>query len=272
MELARAVRGSGGEILHGIVDSLWVRSPPGKEPAPWARELGERQGLPLSYEGRYRWIVFLPHHGHGLGVPQRYYGVYEGGEMKLRGIELRRSDACPFVKEVQREVLALLAEAPGARAFREAIPRALALGARHARALREGTAPRRELLLPRRAGHDLEAYAVFSETVSALRQLKRLGVPRGAGETVRYLLKDRYARDWERRVVVEERLRGDEAYDVEAYGDLLARSFETLFLPFGYSVEQVREAWGWPTPRPPKRSPPRSPERLKQRRLPDLPG
>ena len=272
VELARAVRTSGGEILHGIVDSLWVRSPPGKEPAPWARELGERQGLPLSYEGRYRWIVFLPHHGHGLGVPQRYYGVYEGGEMKLRGIELRRSDACPFVKEVQREVLALLAEAPGTRAFQEAVPRALALGARHARALREGSVPPRELLLPRRAGHDLEEYAVFSETVSALRQLKRLGAPRGAGEAVRYLLQDRHARDWERRVVVEERLRGDEAYDREAYGDLLARSFETLFLPFGYTLGKVREAWGWPSPRPPKRSPPHSPERLEQRRLPGLLG
>ncbi|EQD29303.1 DNA polymerase 2 (DNA polymerase II), partial [mine drainage metagenome] len=85
VELARAVREAGGEILHGIVDSLWVVPPPGKEPGPWARELGERQGLPLNYEGRYRWIVFLPHHGHGLGVPQRYYGVYENGEMKLRG-------------------------------------------------------------------------------------------------------------------------------------------------------------------------------------------
>ncbi len=272
VELVRTVREAGGEILHGIVDSLWVRSPPGKEPGPWARELGERQGLPLNYEGRYRWIVFLPHHGHGLGVPQRYYGVYENGEMKLRGVEMRRSDACAFVKEVQREVLALLAEAPGARAFEQAIPRALALGARHARTLREGTVPRRELLLPRRPGHDLGEYAAFSETVSALRQLKHLGIPRGAGETVRYLLRDRHARDWERRVVVEERLRGDEPYDVEAYGDLLARSFETLFLPFGYSLKKVREAWDWPAPRSPGRLPPRSPERLEQRRLADVLG
>jgi len=272
VELARDVRASGGEILHGIVDSLWVRSPPGREPGPWARELGARQGLPLSYEGRYRWVVFLPHHGHGLGVPQRYYGVYEDGEMKLRGVELRRSDACAFVKEVQRQVLALLAEAPGARAFERAIPRALALGARHAKTLREGAVPPRQLLLLRSPGRDLGEYAVFSETVSALRQLKRLGIPRGAGETVRYLLRDRRARDWERRVVVEERLQGDEPYDVEAYGDLLARSFETLFLPFGYTWRKVREAWGWPAARPAGGPRPRSPERLEQRRLVEAPG
>ncbi len=267
VELARRMREDGGEILHGIVDSLWVRAPPGREPGAWAAEMGGALGLPLSYEGRYRWIVFLPNHASGLGVPQRYYGCYDTGELKVRGIEVRRGDICPFVQRVQEGVLALLSEATDARGFRERIPAALAQGGREAERLRAGAVTPSELLLTRRTSHDLPEYTVFSETVAALRQLRQMGIERGAGEEVRYVVRDRLARDWERRVTVEEGLRGDEGYDPEAYGDLLARSFETLFLPFGYTLERVREAWGWPRPEPPRKVPPRSAERPEQRRL-----
>ncbi|MGI0052936.1 MAG: DNA polymerase domain-containing protein, partial [Thermoplasmata archaeon] len=269
VEVAEEVRRRGWSVLHGIVDSLWLRPPTGgADPEALAREISGATGLPLGYEGRYRWIVFLPHHEHGFGVPQRYYGAYESGELKVRGLEVRRGDACAFVRGVQQEVLTLLAEAPDADGFRARIPEALERGRAAARRLVGGTVPREELIVTRRASRSPEEYRVFSDGVAAMRQLRAHGIDRGQGEEVGYVITDRRARDWRRKVVAAELIRGDEAYDAEAYVELLARSFETLFRPFGGTVDRILRRWGisptGPGYRPTERA---SAQRPGQRRL-----
>jgi DNA polymerase elongation subunit (family B) len=245
VELTRIAREGGWEVVHGIVDSLWLRPPKGGDPEAFARRVTERTGLPLGYEGRYRWIVFLPNREHGLGVAQRYYGRYAHGEFKLRGIEMRRGDACTFVQHVQGEALDLLGEAEDAAGFRARIPAALELGQQKAQKLSEGNWPREELLLTHRIAQPLEAYRVYSDGVAALRRLKEAGVVREAGEDLSYLIRDHGARDYRARAVPAELLEGDEPYDVAAYVELLARSFETLFLPFGWDLDRILTLWGW---------------------------
>ncbi|HEV2428876.1 MAG TPA: DNA polymerase domain-containing protein, partial [Thermoplasmata archaeon] len=243
-QLAERAAATGWKVLHGIVDSLWMKAPPGADPEAFAREVTESRGLPLAYEGRYRWIVFLPNHGHGFGVPQRYYGYYEHGEFKVRGIEVRRGDACAFVQRVQQEALDALAPVEGAAGFLEAIPGVLELGRRRAEELLGGTVPVGDLVLARRASKALADYRVFSDGVAALRRLASEGVERAPGEEVAYVITDGATRDWRRKVVPRELLQGDEAYDGRAYAEILARSFETLFLPFGYTLERVLDRWG----------------------------
>lgn len=245
VQLTEIAREGGWEVVHGIVDSLWLRPPKGGDPEAFARRVTERTGLPLGYEGRYRWIVFLPNREHGLGVAQRYYGRYTGGEFKLRGIETRRGDAPPFVQHIQEEALDVLGEAEDASGFRARIPAALEVGRKHAEKLAEGNWPREELLLTHRIAQALEAYRVYSDGVAALRRLKEAGIVREAGEDVSYLIRDHRARDYRARAVPAELLAGDEPYDVDAYVELLARSFETLFLPFGYDLPKILELWGW---------------------------
>lgn len=270
VDLTERARAGGWGVVHGIVDSLWVTPPEGGDPEAWAAAMSRATHLPLGYEGRYAWVVFLPDTAYGLGVSQRYYGYYTHGEFKVRGIELRRADTCGFVKKVQEEALALLAEARNGHEFREVIPRALELGRGNVRLLQHGGWPREELLLTHRITRDLHQYQVFNETLSALRQLKAQGIARGPGEEVAYLIGDRSAHDWRRRATPRELLRGDEPYDVAAYTELLARSFETLFLPFGWTRARILEGWG--VPRPAARSSRirhRSPERQGQRTLED---
>ena len=245
LELTRLAREGGWEVVHGIVDSLWLRPPKGGDPSAFARDITERLGLPLGYEGRYRWIVFLPDREHGLGVSQRYYGRYEHGEFKLRGIETRRGDMPTFVQKVQEEALDLLGEAEDGPGFLERVPAALEVGRRYAEALAVGDVPREELLLTHRITHRLEEYRVYSDGVAALRRLKEEGLVREPGEEVSYLIRDQRSRDYRERAVPAELLTGHERYDVRAYVELLARSFETLFLPFGYDVDRVLASWGW---------------------------
>jgi DNA polymerase-2 len=66
----------------------------------------------MSLEGIYRWIVFLPSkEKESRPVPARYYGVFTDGRMKVRGLACRRSDTPEFVRELQLEMLAVLAKA-----------------------------------------------------------------------------------------------------------------------------------------------------------------
>ncbi len=220
--------------------------------------MSDRYGLPLGYEGRYRWIVFLPATTHGLGVPNRYYGLYEHGEFKLRGIGARRDDTSVFVRRFEGEVLDLFRAARDAEGVRARLPRALARADLFAERLRAGAWPVDELLIAHRIGQPPEAFVTFTDSVAALRQLAEAGVRRGAGETVRYVVLDRSSRSFRERVRIAETLVGDERYDRNAYLELLARSAETLLAPLGVDREELLARWG--APARPARQRYRSPE------------
>lgn len=72
----------GFRVVHGIVDSLWLkkRDATTEEYQELCREIGEETKISLSFEGHYKWIVFLPSKMHpNVGVLNRYYGVMESG-------------------------------------------------------------------------------------------------------------------------------------------------------------------------------------------------
>ncbi len=260
---------AGYRTVHGIVDSLWLRpSPPDGtvDPEGFARAMSERLDVPLGYEGRYRWIVFLPAVTHGLGVPNRYYGLYASGAFKLRGIGGRRHDTPGVLRRLEAEVLELFRRADGAAGVRALLPRALARTDLVAARLREGGWPLEELVIAHRIGQPPGAFVTFTDSLAAVRQLAEAGVARGAGETVRYVLLDRASRSFRHRVRPAELLRGDERYDPGAYLELLAREAETLLAPFGVERAALLARWGAPARA--ERDPYRSPERTEQRPLP----
>ncbi len=267
-DLVPAAERAGYRVVHGIVDSLWLAPtdpthPP--DPEGFARSVSARTGLPLGYEGRYRWIVFLPAVTHGLGVPNRYYGVYESGEFKLRGIGGRRHDTTGLVRRFEGEMLNLFGPAGGPDAFRALLPVALRRADDFAAQVRAGTWPVDELVITHRLGQASDAFVTFTDSVAALRQLEREGVRREAGQTVRYVILDRTSRSYRDRVRPEELLDGHEGYDPDAYLELLARDAETLLGPFGIVRDDLLARWGYGGPV--ARGPYRSPEQVVQSAL-----
>jgi len=264
--LIRDAEEAGYRVVHGIVDSLWLRPlDPERAPDPeaFARRASARFDLPLGYEGRYRWIVFLPAVTHGLGVPNRYYGLYEHGGFKLRGIGGRRHDTPKLLRRFELELLELWRAARDAEEVRALVPRALKRADLFAERLARGSWPVDELLIAHRIGQAPEAFVTFTDSVAALRQLAAAGGPRSAGETVRFVILDRGSRSWRQRVRAAELLDGDERYDVGAYLELLAREAETLLAPFGVRREELLARWG--ADARPERGPYRSPEHRAQR-------
>lgn len=121
----------GFTVLHMYVDSLFVwREGTAQEEdfTPLLLAIERQTGIPVTLEGVYRWLVFLPAKRHPrIPVPNRYFGAFKDGRLKVRGLALRRHDTPRFVAETQRHLLNLLAQSENpeeqveaARAFTKA--------------------------------------------------------------------------------------------------------------------------------------------------------
>ncbi|MGH9724128.1 MAG: DNA polymerase domain-containing protein, partial [Candidatus Acidiferrales bacterium] len=90
----------GFELLHALVDSLYVRKKRAthEDYELLTREIEEQTKLPIAIEAIYRYVVFLPSKQcRDVPVPNRFFAVRTDGELKVRGLELRRHDTPPIV-------------------------------------------------------------------------------------------------------------------------------------------------------------------------------
>jgi DNA polymerase elongation subunit (family B) len=197
----------------------------------------------------YKWIVFLPHRSNGVGVLNRYYGMFEDGKFKLRGIELRKHDTTELVKDMQNELLANFSKAGDSQQFIELIPPALDIVNGYVDTVRSQTVPLNKLLMTKRISQGLGAYRQFNDSVAALMQLDDEGFDVNPGEAVRFLICDCKSKDPRKRVKVGSFISGDEEYDVDAYVELLLRGAEGMLLPFGYTKEKLSEFFNAKSPR-----------------------
>ena len=99
---------AGYQVVHAIVDSLYLQQDGigEEEVRSFCLDLEITTGIPLSFEGIFKWVVFLPSvvDPH-RALPSTYYGVFRNGEIKARGIEVRRRGSPALVKAFQQNVL-----------------------------------------------------------------------------------------------------------------------------------------------------------------------
>ena len=68
-----------------------------------------------------------------------------------------------------------------------------------------------------------------------------MGVEISAGQTVQYLIADAKNKHAHSRVVAAQHVNSKTRYDVKKYLELLFSSAENVLLPFGYSVQKIRD-------------------------------
>ena len=174
----------GFEVIHGIVDSLWLKKPDAslEDYENLCEAITEQTGISISFEGRYKWIVFLPSKMHPrVGVLNRYYGVMEDGKIKVRGLEIRRRDTPRFVFGAQTEMIDTLATANNTAELRKQIPLALDVVRRYRQKLIEGEVPVEDLIITKRMSRKPERYRQHVSQVIAAEQLIKEGAEVHAG-------------------------------------------------------------------------------------------
>ncbi len=242
---------AGYEMLHALTDALWVRKP-GATPEDFerlAQAISERARIPIALDGLYRWIAFLPsRRNEQVSVPNRYFGLFESGELKIRGIELRRSDAPLFIKQFQAQALEHWSACRSAAECRAQVPEILKDLEAWLSELWNGRIELEQLALPLRISRDPLEYRVASITAIVSQELVARGVALSPGERIHCIITDADAKLPSDRAKALARFDGANTYDREKYEEFLLKAAESLLIHFGWNFEKLKKRFSKATP------------------------
>jgi len=228
-------------VLHGIIDSLWVKpfSKNPQNPANLSRTISKNTGIKMDVEGHYKWIVFLPSKQFNVGALTRYYGIFDNDELKIRGIELRQRNCPLFLKNMQKEILEVFSKANNSEEFLNLIPSAVKVIKEYGKKIIQGDFNKKDLILSTCVSKGITDYKVNNVVKSALIQLRDVGVEPQAGQSVRYIVCNEASRNYKNRVCIAELLDEDKEVDVNYYLRHIAKCGESILTPFDYSLEKL---------------------------------
>ena len=178
-------------VLHILVDSLFAQPAQYRGKSQFESLLdaiSERTSIPISMDGVFRWVAFPPSRmDRRNSVPNRYFGVFQDGSIKVRGIEYRRRDTPPFIKETQMEVLRILAKAETLGETRTKLPEAFDYRDERRAQIAANRAPVEELVLSHKLSRALEDYKVRTPAFVAAQELLAHGKAPQPGETIQFV-------------------------------------------------------------------------------------
>ncbi|MEP0807250.1 MAG: hypothetical protein HRF47_17345 [Chloroflexota bacterium] len=181
----------GFAILHMYIDCLFVRQEGFHRPAdfmPLMNAIEEKTGIPIALEGVFKWIAFLSSKRDArVPIPNQYFGAFQNGTLKYRGIELRRKDTTLWVRKIQLAALEILAGADSPEELVDYIPDVLELVERARRDLRAGRVPLEELIVRQKLSRVLDGYKSPSPAARAAMQLRARGREIAPGQSVQFL-------------------------------------------------------------------------------------
>jgi DNA polymerase II len=232
LQAKEAAEEMGFNVLHMYVDGIWIN----KEGCKTVKDfdalllsIHERTGLPLALDGIFRWIAFLPSKQDArISVANRYFGIFQDGSTKERGIELRRQDTPLFVARVQRQLLNILSQAEDGQDLPFYLPEIRALIDERLDALRRGQIPLEELIIRQRLSRELDEYHMPSPAARTAAQLKEIGRNLRPGQSVRllHLRGEPNVRAWDLPTTPD-----PAEIDLAHYRKLLLEAVETILGP-----------------------------------------
>jgi DNA polymerase elongation subunit (family B) len=240
LQTVRIAESQGFKILHAIVDSIWVqkKNVVNNDYKSLKTEIENKTGFPISFEGIYKWIVFVPSKSNTiLPVSNRYFGVFEDGTVKMRGIEARRHDTAEFFSNVQQGILNIMSEANSIKEVRDLMPKVRKFFQMHLELLRYKKVPINDLVLTKRISKDVDEYKNRNTVeLDSLLQLKHAGKSLKSGQILKYVLTDYYRKNSRKRSVPVELINSKTVYDAKRYSELLVETCNSVTEPFGLKL------------------------------------
>jgi DNA polymerase-2 len=181
----------GFTVLHMYVDCLFVQQGGFERPAdftPLMEAIADKTEIPIAMEGVFKWVAFLSSKRDArVPVPNQYFGAYQDGSIKYRGIELRRRDTTLWVRKIQLAVLEILAQADTPQELADCVPDVLAVVERARHDLKAGRVPQEELIVRQKLSRVLEGYKSPSPAARAALQLQACGRQVASGQVIEFL-------------------------------------------------------------------------------------
>lgn len=212
----------GFEVIHGIVDSLWLSG--GTDIENVLSEIRARTKIDIVLEGHYRWIVFFPSES-GIGAVNRYAGLRRDGTYKFRGIELRRNDVPGICKKFQLEALDILNSCRNSRDIALKEGEIIDLEKRYIKDLWKALPE--DLQLNVSASKHLPDYRVNNLQKRTLEEFDSAGIELQPGQAAKVIVTS-----WKGRMLSINP--DDRRFDREYYRKLLTRSFRIFDFIFSF--------------------------------------
>lgn len=235
-------RARGFELVHGIVDSIWLNKPGAttNDYAELCKVLNRIPNIQTSFEGQYKWIVFLNSKTNPESqVLNRYYGVFEDEKLKFRGIDLRRHDTPEIVRNCQSEIFGTFTKAENTCELKSLVPQALDIVGKYASALESGTVPIDQLVITRSLSKKPAEYSHRVPQAVAAKQLKSAGGSVHEGQQVSYVLTTDPSNRKVTTATAPSLVDESTVYDSQRYVDLLFSSAANLLQPLGFDRKSI---------------------------------
>ena len=236
-----AAEDAGFEVLHIYVDSLFasVGRHSKAECNHLLDEIKNRTGLKVDLEGILHWIAFLPSkQNEALPVPNCYYGVFESGELKCRGIMARRGDTPLYISDVQMLAIKRMAKKHDLNELRQLIPDLVEFFKSHYRKIANGEVPLEKLVISQTLSRDIEDFRVISPAGAAAQQLQKEGKVIRAGQNVEFLRVNGVPHSLSWHLVRDE---SAVEIDVDWYMEQLIRAADEVLSPLGVPREVLSD-------------------------------
>ncbi len=204
------------EVLHGIVDCLWVVGGP---VADFKLAVEKETGI-LTEVDSYDWIVFLPM-ADGSGAYNRYFGRIDTGKVKIRGVMARKGDTAEYVRRMQQELFDCLGEARSLQDLARLEYKARGIYKSYVKGLQDAEV--RDLAIHRRVSR--LNYSHRCAEASAVKAHLKRGISLAPGMEIGYVVKD--AGRWD--VEVE---RMAKEFDAGYYRKLLEKAWSEVAFVF----------------------------------------
>lgn len=232
----------GFEVLHMYVDALWIKKKGCSKQEHFTdviTKINLHTGLTINLDGIYRWVAFLPSKTDArIPIANRYFGVFQSGEIKVRGVEARRRDTPIWIAAVQKEMIALLGQARTRAELSDCIQKAFCFYYSSLEKLEKNQVPVDQLVINGKVSYTLEAYKASTASVRAARQMEAAGMPIKPGMRIRFVYRkgepDVFAWDLGKPIDPSE-------VNKPKYVELLAKAGSAVLAPFGISEALFRE-------------------------------
>jgi len=244
MHAAEIAEENGCKIIHGIVDSMWLQDTKGRSSEDFeevtkkiAEDITVQTSIHMSWDGKFDVILFLPSRAEpNVPALSHYWGIKSDGDIKVRGIEVRRRDIPKIIKDAQYAFIDIFKGVKTVKEFKNRIPEAKKLLLHYVDKIEAGNISKEELTIKQRISRKPSQYKVNSYQAVAARQLERSGIMATPGKNVFYIIlnADADPRFPEQKIILSDLY--DEKrhhYDKKKYVELLRRAFENLF-PFEF--------------------------------------
>ncbi|MHA1646072.1 MAG: DNA polymerase domain-containing protein [Promethearchaeota archaeon] len=239
--------------IHGIVDSLYAQAPPSMDNATFhqecsavVKEIAAKTQIPIEYKhdnNFFEFMCFLPTKADPvIGALNRYWGVKSNGNIKVRGLELRRHDTPPFIKMFQHELMTQIAQSSYRLNFLQLYRKTISpLLLKYSLEVELGKISASDLAITIRLTRGPQEYKVNNYQACAAKYLQRHGVIVGPGEKISFVIINDKAKIPENRVLPLDLFKNQQVNcDVGKYKELLVRAFKNV-IPFEISKSILHE-------------------------------